>query len=107
MPLPPAADAMERVFSLIRVLLLLLPLVLVLVLVLVAGCASTQEAVANDLPVHCIGTPQAGKCEGRTRGFYYDYPSDTCRAFHYGPCHGPVAFTRRDQCEQTCVARGK
>ncbi len=61
MPLPPAADAMERVFSLIRVLLLLLPLVLVLVLVLVAGCASTQEAVANDLPVHCIGTPQAGK----------------------------------------------
>ncbi|MBP6582556.1 MAG: proteinase inhibitor I4 serpin, partial [Chromatiaceae bacterium] len=40
-------------------------------------------------------------------GFYYDYPSDTCRPFRYGSCHGPVPFTSRDLCDQTCVARGK
>ena len=70
---------------------------------LFSGCAS--QPASNDLPVICVDTPQVGKCAGNTPGFYYDYPSDTCRPFRYGPCHGPLRFTSRDQCEATCVAR--
>lgn len=81
---------------------MLLPAVAMLV---AAGCATQQ--VSNDLPVICVDTPQVGKCGGKKPGFYYDYPSDTCRPFQYGPCHGPVPFSSRDQCETTCVARGK
>lgn len=74
-------------------------------LILVSGC--TTEAPKNGLPVICVDSPLQGKCLGNQPGFYYDYPSDTCRPFRYGPCHGPRHFTSRDQCEATCVARGK
>lgn len=80
-------------------------LLIFLFLSLFSGCAS--EPKSNDLPVICVDSPLQGKCAGNKPGFYYDYPSDTCRPFRYGPCHGPVHFTSRDQCEATCVARGK
>ena len=84
----------------------MLRLVLIILSVgLFSGCAT--EPKSNDLLVICVDTPQVGKCAGKTPGFYYDYPSDTCRPFRYGTCHGPVAFTSRDQCEATCVSRGK
>ncbi len=89
-----------RFIRLIRLLVFVLPLVLL------AGCAVTQQK-SNDLPVHCLDKPKAGQCNGTTPGFYYDYPSDTCRGFKYGTCHGPIPFTSRDACEQVCVARGK
>jgi len=75
------------------------------VAMLFAGCETQQ--VSNELPLICVETPQLGKCNGSTAGFYYDYPSDTCRPFRYGPCHGRVPFSSRDLCESTCVARGK
>ncbi|NCA89155.1 MAG: hypothetical protein EOM92_09630 [Gammaproteobacteria bacterium] len=76
-----------------------------LTLLVFSGCASQQAT--NDLPVICVDTPQVGKCAGKTPGYYYDYPSDTCRPFRYGPCHGSLHFISRDECEATCVARGK
>jgi hypothetical protein len=89
-----------RIICLIRLLVFVLPLVLL------AACAETPKK-SNDLPVYCLDKPKAGQCSGNTPGFYYDYPSDTCRAFKYGNCHGPISFTSRDSCEQACVARGK
>ncbi len=80
-------------------------LLLVLVLALLAGCA-TQTAT-NELPVICVDSPLQGKCAGNKPGFYYDYPSDTCRPFRFGACHGPMHFSSREECEATCVARGK
>ncbi len=74
-------------------------------LTLITGCAT--QTPNNDLPVSCVDSPLGGRCMGNKPGFYYDYPSDTCRPFRYGPCHGPVQFTSREQCEATCVARGK
>lgn len=74
-------------------------------LTLVAGCAT--QTTNNDLPVICVDSPLQGKCSGNQPGFYYDYPSDTCRPFRYGPCHGPLHFTSREDCEATCVARGR
>ena len=93
-------DAIGNAMRLIHLCLPLVPLILLV------GCA-TPEVSTNDLPVFCLDTPKAGKCAGSTPGFYYDYPSDTCRPFRYGPCHGPVRFTSRELCEQACVARGK
>lgn len=78
---------------------------LLVVATLSAGCES--QKVSNDLPIICVDTPQLGKCNGSTPGFYYDYASDTCRPFRYGPCNGPMHFSNREQCEATCVARGK
>ena len=95
-----ADDAIGNAMRLIHLCLPLVPLFLMV------GCA-TPEVATNDLPVFCLDTPISGKCAGRTPGFYYDYPSDTCRPFRYGPCHGPVRFTSRELCEQACVARGK
>lgn len=74
----------------------------VLPLALLQGCAT--EKVNNDLPIQCVDNPLGAVCTGRVRGFYYDYPSDTCRPFLYGPCHGPVQFKSRELCEETCVA---
>ena len=75
------------------------------VAIVFAGCES--QRVSNELPIICVDTPQLGKCNGSIPGFYYDYPSDTCRPFRYGPCNGPMHFSNREQCEATCVARGK
>jgi hypothetical protein len=88
-----------------RVLMPLTASMVLLAMTLVTGC--TTDAPKNDLPVICVDSPLQGKCAGSKPGFYYDYPSDTCRPFQYGACHGPMHFISRDQCEATCVARGK
>jgi hypothetical protein len=70
-----------------------------------SGCAGNGEldkAVA--LPVHCLDKPDPGSCKARLPKFYYDYPSDTCRMFHYGGCGGNVPFETRTACEEECVA---
>ena len=83
----------------------LLRLSVAVVATLLAACES--QPVSNELPLICVETPKMGKCTGSTPGFYYDFPSDTCRPFQYGSCHGAVPFSSRDRCESTCVARGK
>ncbi len=102
-PFAPPHQADDAPGNAMRLIHLCLPLV---PLVLLVGCA-TPRVDTNNLPVFCLDTPKAGNCAGRTPGFYYDYPSDTCRAFSYGPCHGPMPFTSRELCDQACVARGK
>lgn len=103
MPFAPPQRADDVLGNAMRLIHLCLPLA---PLVLLVSCA-THVVTTNDLPVICAEKPKSGNCEGRTPGFYYHYPSDTCRSFRYGSCHGPMPFTSREQCEQTCVARGK
>ncbi len=95
-----ADDMLGTAVRLIHALLPLTPLFLV-------ACSATHIATTNDLPVICAERPKNGNCDGTMPGFYYHYPSDTCRSFRYGSCHGPIPFTSREQCDQTCVARGK
>jgi hypothetical protein len=79
------------------------PLILpaVAALALLAGCVGNPR---NGLPVHCLDEPAPGTCKGRVPGYYYDYPSDTCRVFYHGGCGGRVPFESRSDCEETCVA---
>jgi hypothetical protein len=70
---------------------------------LVVGCADETQTVKG-LPVHCLDTPDPGPCGGRQTMYYYDYRSDSCRAFFYGGCGGKVPFKTRSACEEACVA---
>jgi hypothetical protein len=78
-------------------------LVCAAVLAVLAGCSASRDN--NDfLPVHCLDTPDPGPCNARIPAYYYDYPSDSCRMFHYGGCRGHVPFESRPACEEACVA---
>jgi hypothetical protein len=71
-------------------------------LTLLAGCSASRDK--NEfLPVYCLNAPDPGPCNGRIPGYYYDYPSNSCRMFHYGGCRGRVPFESRSACEEACV----
>jgi hypothetical protein len=69
-----------------------------------SGCAGNGDS-PEGLPVHCLDKPEPGPCKGRIPKYFYDYPSNTCRMFHYGGCNGHVPFETRDACEDACVAQ--
>jgi hypothetical protein len=66
------------------------------------GCSSAFDS-DNALPVHCLDKPEPGRCGARVPAYYYDYPSNTCRAASSGGCRGQVRFDSREACEAACV----
>ena len=73
------------------------------ILLALSGCAGNGGS-AEGLPVHCLDKPDPGPCKARIPSYYYDYPSNSCRMFHYGGCNGHVPFENRADCEDACVA---
>jgi hypothetical protein len=68
------------------------------------GCSSSMDP-DNALPVNCLDKPEPGRCGARVPAYYYDYPSNTCRAAPSGGCRGQVRFESREACEAACVGR--
>jgi hypothetical protein len=74
-----------------------------LISLLAGGCSGndTKEWLA----VKCLEPPDSGPCDRPVYGYYYDYPSDQCRAFAYGGCKGHVPFPSREACVSLCESR--
>ncbi|WP_420827343.1 BPTI/Kunitz-type proteinase inhibitor domain-containing protein [Halochromatium salexigens] len=82
-----------------------LPLVLLalaaLGLVLV-GCAGTGGDTDDLIHVSCLQVPQPGRCSKPRAAFYYDYQTDSCKAFARGVCDPSWPFRSMRDCVKAC-----
>lgn len=68
-----------------------------------SGCLLTTNIHQQDLMhIDCLTPPDPGPCKGALPGFYYDYQSDRCKAFHYGGCDGHRPFESLEACLKAC-----
>lgn len=77
---------------------------LIALTLLLAACETTVVDTNDELPVRCLDKPEPGPCHRFRYHYYYDYPSDRCKAFSYGGCGGRVPFETQQECEAICVA---
>ena len=73
---------------------------------LLGGCMHNLQK-QDLMHVNCMNAPDPGPCKGAIPGFYYDYPSDSCRRFIYGGCGGQRPFDSMEACIKACGAKGK
>jgi hypothetical protein len=82
-----------------------LPLVLLalaaLGLVLV-GCAGMGGDTDDLMHVSCLQVPQPGRCSKPRAAFYYDYRTDSCKAFARGVCERDWPFRSMRDCVKAC-----
>lgn len=70
------------------------------------GCGGGTLTDDSDLiHVSCFEMPAASRCSRPVSGFYYDYPSNTCRPVRGGVCDRDWPFRTLRDCVDACGGR--